>query len=147
MGQIQEVVEKLRKGSHTKSIREELRKPEKSMIFSEESSRIIHELGQHGAVRLRTNVQHHPIPFLLQTCAGRTEILKMRNLLPTRRRYNQKNSSTTSNLHYLARVDRSRGKKCDALWQKDHWKAVDASRATNKHGKDTITIRWQEDEQ
>ena len=45
MNQIQEVVGKLRKGSQTKSIGEDLRKPENSLIFSEESSRIILELG------------------------------------------------------------------------------------------------------
>ena len=42
MDQIQEVAEKWRTGSHTKSIREDLRKPENSMIFSEKSRRIIH---------------------------------------------------------------------------------------------------------
>ena len=45
MGKIQQVVENSRKGSYTKPLREDLRKPENSMIFSEESSRIIHELG------------------------------------------------------------------------------------------------------
>ena len=45
MGKIQEVVVKLRKASHTKSMREDLRKVENSMIFSEKSSRIIHEPG------------------------------------------------------------------------------------------------------
>ena len=45
MGTIQEVVENLRKGSRTKSIREDLRKQENSTIFSEESRRIIHEMG------------------------------------------------------------------------------------------------------
>ena len=45
MGEIQEAVGKLRKDSYTKSVREDPRKPENSTIFSEESSRIIHELG------------------------------------------------------------------------------------------------------
>ena len=45
MGQIQKVVEKLRNGYHTKSIFEDLVKPEKSIKFSEESSRTLHELG------------------------------------------------------------------------------------------------------
>ena len=45
MGQIQEVVEKRRNGSRTKSILEDLGKPENSMKFSEDSSRTIHVLG------------------------------------------------------------------------------------------------------
>ena len=45
MGQIQEVVETLRNGSRTKSILEDLGKPENPVKFSEESSRTIHELG------------------------------------------------------------------------------------------------------
>ena len=36
---------KIRNGSRTKSILEDLGKPENSMKFSEESSRIIHEMG------------------------------------------------------------------------------------------------------
>ena len=45
MGKIQEVVGKLRNGSRTKSILKDLGKPEKTMKFSEESSRIILEMG------------------------------------------------------------------------------------------------------
>ena len=45
MGKIQEAVEQLRKGSRTKSILEDLGKPENSLKFSEESSRIMHEMG------------------------------------------------------------------------------------------------------
>ena len=44
MGQIQKVVDKLRTGDHTKSIIEDLGKAEKSIKYSEESSRTIHEL-------------------------------------------------------------------------------------------------------
>ena len=52
MGQIQEVVERLRTDSYTKSIREDPRKSEKTMIFSEESRRITHELGNLGLYEL-----------------------------------------------------------------------------------------------
>ena len=45
MGKIQEAVERLRRGSRTKSILEDLGKPESSMKLSEESSRIFHEMG------------------------------------------------------------------------------------------------------
>ena len=50
--------------------------------------------------------------------------------------------------HHFARINRSRGEKCgDSQWQRDHWKAKDATRAAIKNGKETITIRWQQDEQ
>ena len=45
MGKIQDVVGNLRNGSRTKSILEDLGKPGNSMKVSEESSRIIHEMG------------------------------------------------------------------------------------------------------
>ena len=108
--------------------------------------------GQHRAVRIRTNVQHHPMPFVLQTCwKDWNSVWCGMCLRPDEEtiRKIQARFQTLIVPHYLARVDRSRGKKVRwcTQWQKDHWKAVDASRATNKHGKDTITIRWQEDEQ
>ena len=55
------------------------------MIFSEESKRIVHELGNSELYDFGKKVQHHPT---LQTYAGRTKILYMRNVPPTRRRYN-----------------------------------------------------------
>ena len=54
--------------------------------------------GQPRAVRIRTDVQHRPMPFVLQTYAGRTNILYMQNMPPTRWRYNQQRWSTTWNL-------------------------------------------------
>ena len=45
MEQMQKVVDKLRTGYHAKSIVEDFVKAEKSIKFSEESSRTIHELG------------------------------------------------------------------------------------------------------
>ena len=45
VSQIQKVIDKLRTGYHTKSIIEDLVKAEKSIKFSVESSRTIHELG------------------------------------------------------------------------------------------------------
>ena len=45
MGQFQKVADKLRTGYRTKSIVEDLGKPERSIKFSEESSRTIRELG------------------------------------------------------------------------------------------------------
>ena len=45
MGKIQEVVQKLRNGSRTKSIIEDLRKPENSVEFGAGSGRAVHEWG------------------------------------------------------------------------------------------------------
>ena len=48
---------------------------------------------------------------------------------------------------YLARVNRSRGKKHgETQWQQDHWKAMDARRGAWEHNNGTIVISWQEDE-
>ena len=76
MGQIQEVVEKFGKGSHTKSLREDLRKPENSMIFSEESSRIIHELGNSELYEFGQSPAPS-LPFMLQGHAGGISVLSM----------------------------------------------------------------------
>ena len=50
---------------------------------------------------------------------------------------------------YLARLNRSRGKKRrDSEWQQDHWKAIDAREGARKHNNHpTILSRWQNDEQ
>ena len=48
MGQVRKVVDTLRTGYHTTSIIEDLGKTGKSIKFSEESSRTIHELGNEN---------------------------------------------------------------------------------------------------
>ena len=56
------VVEKLRNGSRTKSVLEDLGKTENSMIFSEKSSRTIHQLGNielHELGQMSRTVQCH----------------------------------------------------------------------------------------
>ena len=55
MGKILEVPES-EEGSYTKSNREDLRKPRNAMIFSEGSSRIIHELGNIELYELGHNM-------------------------------------------------------------------------------------------
>ena len=126
MGQIQEVLEKLRTGTYTKSTREDLIKTGNSMIFSEESRRIIHELDNLELYELRqksSTIQCH-------SC------------------WKHMHEETLIVLHYVARINRSTNKKCgESQWRRDHWKAKDATRAAIKNGKDTITIRWQQDEQ
>ena len=59
MGKIQEVVKKLRNGSCTKSIQEDLGIPENSLKFSEESSRIICEMGNIELGQMTRTVQGH----------------------------------------------------------------------------------------
>ena len=90
MDQIQEVVGKLRKGSYTKSIREDLRQPENSLMFSEESRRIIHELGSielhelgqtSSTIQCQSCYKHMPEGLRFRICGI---------LPPTRRRYSQK---------------------------------------------------------
>ena len=49
-------------------------------------------------------------------------------------------------LHHVARINRSRGKKCgQSQWQKDYWNAVDVTSGANKNGHDTKSIRQQDD--
>ena len=88
--EIPEEVGKLRKGSYTKAIREDLRQPENSMIFSEESRRIIHELGNielHESGQTSSTIQcqscYKHMPEGLKFCICGI-------LPPTRRRYSQK---------------------------------------------------------
>ena len=108
--------------------------------------------GQPRVVRIRTNVQHHPMPIVQQTYVGRTK-----NSEHAEYASDQTKIQSEKLKHDLkpwlchtnfARINRSRGKKCDeSQWQRDHWKAKDATRAAIKFCKDTITIRWQQDEQ
>ena len=150
MGKIQDVVGKMRKGSYLKSIREDLRQLEKSMIFSEESSRIIHELGNielcesgqmSSTVQCHSCFKHLPEGSDFSSCGvclrhdeatiGRVKARFQTLIVP----------------YFFARVDRSRSKKHDETqWQQDHWKAVDAKRGAKTHDKATNTIRWQQDE-
>ena len=121
MGKIQEVVVKLRKGSYTKSIREDLGNPQNSMRFSEESSRIIHEVGNidlYELGQMTRSVHCHScwkhLPEGLAFCSCGV-------CLP----YN------------LARINRPRSKKHgENQWQQDHLKAMDVRRGAWKHGKD-----------
>ena len=151
MGQIHEEVGKLRKGSYTKSIREDQRKPENYMIFSEESRRIIHELGNielYELGQMSSTIQCHfcykHLPHGLRIClCGMCLRPDEDTISKIEARF-----KTLIVPHYFAHINRSRGEKCgESQWHKDHWKAVDATRGANKNGHDTVTIRWQADEQ
>ena len=109
------------KGSHTESIREDLRKPENSLIISEESSRIIHELG---------NIKLYELGRTSRTIQCHSCFKYM-----------------PEGLAFCPRINRPRDKKCgESQRQQDHWKAVDAIRGTTKRGHDTTTIRWRKNE-
>ena len=52
-------VEKLKSGSCSKSIRDDMK--EDNMIFSEESSRVIYEMGKHGVVPIETDYNYYSV--------------------------------------------------------------------------------------
>ena len=138
---------KLRKGPYPKSIRGDLRKPGNSVIFSEESRRIIHSLGNielYELGQMSCTIQCHScfwhMPEGLKFCICG---MRLRPDEDTIRKY-QARFQTLIVPHYFAR---SRGKKCgESQWQKDQWKAVDATREANNKCHINNTIKWQEDE-
>ena len=147
-GIIQGVVEKWRKDSYTKSIREDLRKPENSLIFSEDSSRIIQEMGNIELYELgqvsRTILCHSCFKHMPEGLAFCSYGMCLRLDEATIRRNHARFQTFDSTLLY-ARMNQSRGKKCsDTQWQQDRWKAVNANRGAKRHDKATITIRWQQ---
>ena len=142
MGQIQKVVEKSRTGSHTKSIIEDLGKPEKSINFSEESSRTIHELGNielhelgqiFRTVQCHSCLKHIPEGLIFCSCG-----ISLR--FDEERIQKIKDRFQAMIVPYcLARVDYSRGKRHgEAQWQRDQWKAMDARRGARRKGHDSI---------
>ena len=104
--------------------------------------------GQHGIVRAGTDIQNRPMSFFLPAPSRGAQILWL-CLRPDEDTINSIKARFQALIapHYLARVNRSRGKKHgESQWQKDHWKAMDAKKGANKRDKDTtILIRWQED--
>ena len=128
-----------------------MEKPDKSIKFSEQSSRTIHELenielhepGQTPrTVQCHSCLKHIPEGLIFCACGiclppdgEQIQSIKARESRP--RQF----------LAALRTVDYSRGKRHgEAQWQRDHWKAMDARRGARKKGHDSIVIRWQEDE-
>ena len=107
--------------------------------FSEESSRIIRELGQQRIVGVGTDIQHRPVPFMLETHASRIHLVFLWRLSLTWWRNNKKEKNRFQALivpYCFARVNRSRGKKHgETQWLQDHWKAMDARRGAWKHNR------------
>ena len=122
MGKIQDVVEKRRNGVRTKSILEDLGKPENSLKFSEESSRVIHEVGNiewYELGQMTRFVQCHScwkhLPEGLAFCSCG---VCLRLDEATIRRIKARFQALTVP-YYLARINRSRGKKHgETQWQR-----------------------------
>ena len=70
-------------GYHTQSIIEDLEKAEKSIKFSEESSRTIHELGNIALHELGTAIQNRSLPILLEAHTRGIDILLLEHLSST----------------------------------------------------------------
>ena len=102
----------------------------KSIKFTEESSRTIHELGDtelHDLGQKSRTVQCHSclkhIPEGLIFCGPRLDVEQIHRI-----------NSQIPGFHGEAR------------WQRNHWKAMDARIEAERKGHDSIVIRWQEDE-
>ena len=141
MEEINEKLEKLESGSCSMSIRDDL--IEDNMIFSEESSRVIYEMGNMELFELRQTtdtIQCHSclrhIPRELKFCEG---------LSPSRRRYNKQNQRQIPSFDgslYIAIVNRSREQNAQKKqqWQEDLRKAMDVKRSKSS----TILERGQD---
>ena len=149
-GQIQKVVDKLRTGSHVRSIIEDMGKTGKSI--SSAKSRVVQFT--NWETLSCTSWEKHPEPCKCQSCLkhvpeglvfcsysvclrpNEEQIQRIKTRVEVMIvRYNQ------------ARVNYSRGKKQEeGPWQKEHWKAEDALRGARKNNHDSIVLRCQKDE-
>ena len=147
MKEIHKTLEKLKSGSCTRSIRDYLQTVD--MIFCEEPSRVIYEMGNLELFELRpisVTTQCHSCPkhvpegFKFCGCG-----ICLRQDEDTMNRIKARFQALISP-YYLARVNASHG---DAQWQQDHWKAMDATRGARKQEEDypSILSRSQNDEQ
>ena len=124
--------------------------PDKSIKFSEQSSRTIHELDNielHEPGQISRTVQCHSCLKHVQEglifCSCGICLRPDEEQIQSIKARVQ--AMTVS--YYLARVNFSRGKRHgEAQWQRDHWKAMNARRGARRKGHDSIVIRWQEDE-
>ena len=141
MGNLKEVVGKLKIGCQPKRKSYRFDKKESQKIF-EQGNIELHELGQISrTVQCNSCLKHLPDGLIFCECdmclrpdSGTTDKLSIKfkaMIAPD----------------YAAKMNCSRSKKHgEAQWQKDHWKAKDALRAAIKKGKESILQRWQEDE-
>ena len=149
VGRIQKVVEKLRNGSRTKSSNADLAEPEKSIKFSEESSRTIHELGNiefhelgqiSRTVQCRSFLKHIPEGLTFCACG-----ICLRLDEETIHRIKAKFQAAVVP-YYFARVNYSRGKRHGeiSIAKRPLERAMDARRGANKKGHNSIVIRCSE---
>ena len=149
---IHDNVEKLKFGSRTKCIYDDLKKD--NMIFSEETSRVIHEMGNMEFFELRqismtsqcySCLKH--LPEGLKSCPCGACVRPDENTINRI----QMRFKALIVPYCLLRMNRSSGKKCgEKKWQIDHWKAKDAVRGAAKHNKNrnpSMLDRWMTDEQ
>ena len=134
MKEIKEKLEKFKVGSDTKSFRNELSKG--NMIFSEESSRAIHEMGNMELIELRQTLATIQCPSCLKHVPEGLNMCQCGVWL-------RPNQSTMDRIRtafaalktpcYSASVIISRGRKSGHNpWQQDHQKAMDARRGATK---------------
>ena len=151
MKDINETSEKLKRFSCTKSIRDDLKK-RGDLIYSDEPSRVIHEMGNmelfalgqiSKTMQCHSCLKHLPPRFRFCGCGV--------CLRPDEDATNGVRARFQALMvpYCLARVNRSRGKKHgNSQGQKDHWKAIDARYGARKHDNHpSILSRWQTDEQ
>ena len=122
----------------------------KSIKFSEEFSRAIHELGNIELHELgqicRTDqcqscLKHVPEGLIFCSCGI--------CLRPDEEQIQWIKAPVEAIIvpYYLARVNYSRGNRHgEAQWQKDHSEARDARRGARRKNHDSIVLRWQNDE-
>ena len=142
MKEINENLEKLKMGSCAKSIRNGL--SEGNMIFSEESSRAIYEVGNMEMIELRqtsatiqclSSLKH--VPEGLNVCQCGVWLRPNQSTMDRIRT----TFAASKTPFYRASVIISRGKKSvHHPWQMDHQKAMDAKREVLKPGKHTSTL-------
>ena len=119
------------------------------MIFSEESSRTIHEIGNIELCELgQMTVQYYSCwKHLLEGLAFCFCGVCLRLDEATIKRIKVRFQALIV-LYDLALINRSRGKKHgETQCQQDRWNAMDARRGAWKHGEDTVEIRWRQDEE
>ena len=146
MKEINKKLEKLKSGCSTKSVRDDLKR-KGDMIFSEESSRVIYEVGNLELMELRQTsatiqcLKH--VPEGLNLCPRGVWLRPIQDAMDRIKA----RSEALITLYYRANFH-SRGKRHEHnQWQKDHAKAVGAIRGAKKRGDHpSILSRWQNEE-
>ena len=144
MKEIKKKLEKLKIGSCTKSIRNDL-KTKGDMIISEESSRVLYEMGNLELIELRQTsatilfpscLKHEPEGLNMCLCG-----VWLRPNQDTMNRIKAKFEALIPPYYRATLQSREKKKKHGHnQWQKDHAKAVDAKRGAKKRGDHPSTL-------